>query len=149
MGIVQFHSLFCDDIRREADGRASLMGVFPGRIYLPDDEQHLIPKVCAQANVVIPANMELQRAYVTVELNGKEIKRMEMPNSLLTQIMEQQPGHGVDESEEGVAVLAFMIEMREVRLSAGDKLQAIAHVNDEKTEGLPVQIRRKARKSDS
>lgn len=51
-----FITLFCDDIRHEISGKASLMGTYGADMYVPDFPI-TIPKICAFFELRVPPNL--------------------------------------------------------------------------------------------
>lgn len=68
---------FCDDVRREADGRVSVMGVFEGLRILPSDV-HTLPKVTIFALVSAEPEFDLSGISITVSVyRGEQLEHEE------------------------------------------------------------------------
>jgi len=50
----QISTIFCDDIRQEAGGKLSLMGVYSGVMFVPDFPI-ILPKLCISITAVTPS----------------------------------------------------------------------------------------------
>jgi hypothetical protein len=76
---MDFHALWCDDIRQEVGNKPSFMGVYTGALVVPQLPLTL-PKLCVWLTLSAPQDQPLQDLEVAVALEGgAELLRLPLP----------------------------------------------------------------------
>lgn len=83
MSIFASYTQYCDDIRKEADGRVSLMGVYPHSAMVDLDGRQGLPKICVYTTLSVMRGQPLETILVVSEWNNKEMQRVEIPADAL------------------------------------------------------------------
>ncbi len=83
------HTLYCDDIRQEVNGKAIHIGVYGGVMQITVDEADLkkqggitIPKLCLVSTLNTPVTKPMGKIDFSIKLNGETITSfpVEMPS---------------------------------------------------------------------
>lgn len=136
---VQFFAQYCDDVRREADGRASLMGIYPGEIAIPEGVD-VISRIAVQAVITATslAAVDLTSISVSVQLgNNQSLRRLSLPAKMIEDLHREHDGEKAER-----VIMSFVIELKDVTLSKNDSLRTFAHIGEETIEGPPLHIKR-------
>ncbi|OJX68065.1 hypothetical protein [Magnetospirillum sp. 64-120] len=67
------HTVYCDDIRFEQQGKVSIIGTFGGAVLLPAYPATL-PKLCVVVSVMIPLDIQPKQVRTVVCLGDDELK---------------------------------------------------------------------------
>ena len=82
------HTLYCDDIRQETNGKAIYVGVYGNAMNITVDEAALkenngivVPKLCLVTTVCSPAAEPMEKIGFSINLDGEAVSRFsaEMP----------------------------------------------------------------------
>ncbi|UYO95006.1 hypothetical protein [Pollutimonas sp. M17] len=136
---VQFFAQYCDDVRREADGRASLMGIYPGEIAIPEGVG-TVSRIAVQAVVMAASftDLDLPSVAVSVQLgNNKSLRRLGLPSKMIEDLSREHDGEKAER-----VIMSFVIELKDISLSNHDSLRTFAHIGEDTIEGPPLHIRR-------
>lgn len=71
------HVLYAEDIRHEASGQLSLIGVYQGGLRIP--HPLTIPKLCIKADLFIPKDEFISSLSVQIAFNEEIIQNIEVP----------------------------------------------------------------------
>lgn len=122
---------YCDDVRREADGRPSLMGIYPNNAIVDLDGNNKLPKVCAYTVLSLPLREKLTSIAVASTWNNKEIGRVEIPDQVIEDFNKKLEG---DPNKNQQLTLATIIEIRDLEIGDGGTLKTQVLVNDDQVE---------------
>jgi hypothetical protein len=84
-------AIFCDDIRLEINGKASLMGIYNYQMFLPDFPITL-SKLCAQFDLRTRPDFDFSEAILTVMKGAEKISSITIPVGSAENI--EKPDHG-------------------------------------------------------
>lgn len=148
MDEIQFFSQYCDDVRREADGRMSLMGVYPGQIMVANTAHFVVPKISVQAVLIVPMNTPFTSISVWVTWNGEKLRESALPQKMLARLVDESD---TERQEDGRVVLSFVLELKDVDMSQSGVLRTFAQVAGRTIEGLSLCVKHanKAKKKSS
>lgn len=118
---------YCDDIRREADGRPSLMGIYPHSAMVNLDGHKKLPKICVYTMLTLPHGHQLEKITVTSEWNDKEVERIEIPAAGIADINQKLANTTIKNPK---VRLATMMEIRNLEIGEGGWLQTKVVVNE-------------------
>jgi len=118
---------YCDDVRQERDGRVSLMGVYPANAIIDRDSKDRLPKVCAYTVLSLPLVEKLTSIAVTTSWNGKEIERVDIPEGVMTEFNNKLES---DPDKKQQLMLATVVQIRDLEIGDGGRLQTKVSVND-------------------
>lgn len=81
MTVARFvHTIYCDDIRYEIGGKLSLIGCYSSDLIVPRQPQAIVlPKLCAQVNVVTPIDSPFELLTLKAYRNDELLAEMEVP----------------------------------------------------------------------
>lgn len=138
MDEIQFFSQYCDDVRREADGRVSLMGVYPGQIVVDDARHFVVPKISVQAVLIVPMNTPFTSISVWVAWREKKLRETVLPEGILAKLVGESD---TEQQEDGRVVLSFVLELKDVDMSQSGVLRTFAQVAGRTIEGLSLSVK--------
>ncbi|NLC36044.1 MAG: hypothetical protein GX772_06305 [Alcaligenaceae bacterium] len=118
---------YCDDVRREADGRPSLMGVYPAHAIVDLDGRDKLPKVCAYTVLSLPLVERLISIVVTTSWNDEEVGRVEIPENVVSGFNNKLEAAPRGKNQ---LMLATAIQIRDLEIGDGGKLLTKVLVND-------------------
>lgn len=72
---MKFSGFFCDDIRQEADGRRTFVGVYSWEGVVPKFP-HIFPKICLFVEIDLRNGDDLSKAEVVIVDDDKEMARL-------------------------------------------------------------------------
>jgi len=128
---------YCDDVRREADGRVSLMGVYPNSAVVDLDGHSKLPKVCAYTVLTLPLEEPLESISVVSAWNNKEIERVEIPDNVIAEFNQKQEQ---EQNKRQRLTLATVIEIRDLEIGNGGALRTRVLVNKSQIEARTLRI---------
>lgn len=129
---------YCDDVRREADGRLSLMGVYPSSAIIELDGHEKLPKVCAYTVLTLPLAERLDSISVATYWNKVERERVEIPDEAIEEFNQKlEQGQGKQQQ----LMLATVIEIRDLEIGAGGILVTKVSVNESEVESRTLRIK--------
>lgn len=79
----QVHTIFCDDIRHEINGKVSYIGVYSGLMFVPQFPISL-PKLCLALNVVTPVTDPFRKIVIRVLKDRETITEAIVSDAELT-----------------------------------------------------------------
>lgn len=130
---------YCDDVRREADGRVSLMGVYPNSAVVDLDGHSKLPKVCAYTVLTLPLEEPLESISVVSAWNNKEIERVEIPDNVIAEFNQKQEQEQ-EQNKRQRLMLATVIEIRDLEIGDGGALRTRVLVNKSLIEARTLRI---------
>lgn len=83
---VSVHTVYCDDIRFEQNGKVSIIGTFGGAVLLPAYPATL-PKLGIVVSVIVPLDVHLKQVRTVVCLGDEELK-----SHVVTDLAPPSPG---------------------------------------------------------
>lgn len=128
---------YCDDVRREADGRVSLMGVYPNSAVVDLDGHSKLPKVCAYTVLTLPLEEPLESISVVSAWNNKEIERVEIPDNVIAEFNQKQEQ---EQNKRQRLTLATVIEIRDLEIGNGGAFRTRVLVNKSQIEARTLRI---------
>lgn len=134
---IQFFAQFCDDIRREQDGRLSLMGVYPGAIQIRLEDEGEAPKVCMHATLIIPLEVTLETVSIKTEWNESEVLAFDLPSEAVSDLVGRKDVAPQDSKH---YILNMAAEMKNLKLDGDGTLTAIAKVNSHYIKAVPLKV---------
>lgn len=120
------YTQYCDDVRREIDGRPSLMGVFPSKAEVDVNSDNKLHRLCAYTVINLSASIELESIAVVSLWEGEEIQRVEIPTEAIDDFNATKQE---TDSEKLRLNVATVIEIRDLDIGSGGKLQTQAIIN--------------------
>lgn len=117
---------YCDDVRQEADGRQSLMGIYPANAIVDLDHKGRLPQVCAYTVIFLPLAEELSSIAVTTSWNDKELQRIDIPEEVVTEFNGKREANSNGKQQ---TLLSTVMQMRDLSLGDGGRLQTTVLVN--------------------
>lgn len=120
------YTQYCDDVRREIDGRPSLMGVFPSMAEVDVNSDNKLHRLCAYTVISLSESIELESIAVISLWEGEEMQRVEIPTEAIDEFNFKKKESG---GEKIRLNLATVIEIRDLDIGSGGKLQTRATVN--------------------
>jgi hypothetical protein len=84
------YTTYCDDVRLEVNGKASLMGVYADAMYVQGFPVNLT-KFCVVVNAVTPAGNPFKGFKITALYNDPPIAAMEVPAEQLQEEIAKAP----------------------------------------------------------
>ena len=70
------HTIFCDDIRHELNGKVTLVGCYSGDMEFPVPGPVLYPKLGAWVNILIPIEIKFSKVRLFVEKLEGDVKNL-------------------------------------------------------------------------
>lgn len=128
------HCLYAEDVRLEASGQYSVIGVFPGAAIDVSSADKVMPKVAVVATLSVPFSEFPVDAQVRFELLWKEqvIQQRVAPAPPMQEAREKDPT--------GNAIAQFVNVVSPLQVGEGGVMQAVAYVNDLRIPGMPLRI---------
>lgn len=71
------HAIFCDDIRQEAGGKQTLVGIYRDQLQLPAIPI-VLPRLCVVVDVVTPVEQPFEQMVIQATLGELQIARAEL-----------------------------------------------------------------------
>lgn len=119
--------LYCDDVRREADGRPSLMGIYPTQAIIDLDQHKKVPKICAYTMLTIPfGGSPLESISVVSHWSETEIERVEIPSDVIDEFNAKQEQETNKKQRLSIAMVA---DIRDLDIGHGGALKTEVLVN--------------------
>jgi hypothetical protein len=84
------HTIFCDDIRHEIGGKASLIGVYSG-ILIARQLPITLPMLCLRVIAVTPADQPFRSLAIRVLKDNDTLAELPMDERRLSEIADQTP----------------------------------------------------------
>jgi len=134
---MDFHALWCDDIRQEVGNKPSFMGVYTGALVVPQLPLTL-PKLCVWLTLSAPQDQPLQDLEVAVALDGgAELLRLPLP----TPTEPPRTGEGIPPQPTARQQVMLALELAPLNLPArASALTVVVSVGGDEvaTASLPV-----------
>jgi len=130
-------AIYCDDIRYEMGGKATLVGVYSGQLIVPKFPAKL-SKLCIYATVVIPIEMVVQGpAYARVLRRDEVVSEVEMDLSSRQTNLKLHPS--LDEPAR-FHRLVFAIVNSEVEFTGPTIYRFAAFINGQEIRGTALAV---------
>ena len=128
---------YCDDVRREADGRPSLMGIYPNRAVIELDGHKRLPKICAYTVITLPLDRQLGSISVVSFWNDKKLQGVDIPDEVITEFNKESNNKN---SKKQQLSLATVIEIRDLDINDGGILLTKVTVNNVQIESQALRL---------
>ncbi len=138
MKSIQIFCQYCEDIRKEADGKISLMGVLPGELHISARENATIGKICAFVNVVVhPKNLS---SALTIQIlwNDDILRESIVPDDLIKQLEASAPKEANQQIAR--AVINYMAQISNIKVGSGGRLRARVKAGDQYIEAVSLRV---------
>lgn len=129
---------YCEDVRQEADGRHSLMGVFPISLSVGLENNAKIPRIFVQAVVSMSAKEDINSLKIVVKWNGRTINEVLLPDEDLQRLKEKQLDSST--SDAGELIVTAYAAMFDLEVKEGGQLNTDAEVNGTIIKGRPLRF---------
>ena len=135
---VQIFCQYCEDIRKELDGKISLMGILPGALNIPAKDNAVISKICTFVSVVVhPENLQ---SALTIQIlwNDEILRESPVPDDLIQHLETATP----EKHSQRIArsVINFVAELDDINVQGGGRLRARVKVDDTYVEAISLQV---------
>ena len=77
------HSIYCDDVRREINGKITLVGTYPGGLTFNQPAPAILPKLCIVLTAQTPIENLFERLEFRVLLDDVVVQKIEIPQKEL------------------------------------------------------------------
>ena len=105
----QVLTVFCDDIRHEAGGKVSYIGVYAGQLFVPTFPVTL-PKLCLAMSMTTPAEKPFRKLSLRVLKDAELLAEGSLDESQLSNVVEATDSIPEEERKDGVGLLqAFFL----------------------------------------
>jgi hypothetical protein len=128
---------FCDDVRQEAGGKLSYMGIYAANLLVPAYPAHL-PKLCAVMTVRTSANRPPKSVVLKLLRDDEVIYEHAFDAKTLKQLVAAQPKKGVEHRH---ITLGAVAQISNVKISERCLLKARAVVDGEELRGGTLELR--------
>lgn len=130
---------YCEDVRQEADGRQSMMGIFPVTAAVGLEMGAKIPRIFVQAVVSMPAKEEVRSLRIVISWNGEPINEVSLPDEELQKVKDRQSD--ASSPATGEIVVTAYAAMFDIDAQEGGELRTDAEINDTVVKGRPLRFR--------
>lgn len=133
---LQIYNTFCEDIRREFDGRLSLMGIYSGHIQLPPGATK-IDRLKVHAVVTIPQRLDLNTTRVRVTFNDVGLKETCLSSATAEKLLSDAKGNIGDDGE---FLVGFIINLNDMPAEKRGILRVYVHAGEDMCEGMLLRV---------
>lgn len=138
MSNFSVYAQYCDDIRKEENGKVSLMGVMPGGLPLLVPKKPVVRKLSVFVTIVVGPDEPLDPMTIEILLNNTVLKESAVPEDLLKHLGHQKLADSVHASR----VINFATSLYDVDVSAGGSFRTVVKSNAGVVEALSLRIMR-------
>ena len=136
---IQIFCQYCEDIRKELDGKISLMGILPGALNIPATNGTVtISRICAFVSVVVhPENLQ---SVLTIQIlwNDEILRESPVPDDLIQHLEAAAPEEHSQKTAR--AVINFLAKLDNIQIKDGGRLRARVKVDDKYIEAISLQV---------
>lgn len=129
---------YCDDVRREADGRPSLMGIYPNSAVVDLDGHKRLPKICAYTVITLPLDGPLKSLSVVSYWNDEKLQGVDIPDEAIADFKRKS---NEKNSKQQQLSLATVIEIRDLDIKDGGILLTKVIVNNVPIESQTLRLK--------
>ncbi len=135
---IQIFCQYCEDIRKELDGKISLMGVLPGALSIPAADGSVINRICAFVSIV--AYPEHLQSALTIQIlwNDEILRESSVPDDLIQDLEAASPEE--HRRNTARAVINFAAKLDNIKLADGGRLRARVKVDEKYVEAISLQV---------
>lgn len=119
--IRYLHSLYCDDIRHEINGKVSYVGAYHGQL-LVQSLPVVVPKLCVAIFAVTPANEPFKKFSLRILKNDENLIEQEFSSEQLKQIPDVS-GSTSNDKQDKIQVLNFLFQFSPFPIESNMKLR--------------------------
>lgn len=137
--IRYLHSLYCDDIRHETNGKVSYVGVYHGKLLVPSVPV-VVPKLCVAIFAVTSANEPFKKFSLKILKNDEKLVEQEISSEQLNQTSDVS-GSTTNDKQDRIQVLNFLFQFSPFPIESNMKLRVRADTDkgELKAPGLIVE----------
>lgn len=125
---------YCDDVREEAGGKISLMGIYQGGMTIIGTAPHSIPKLVISANIASPINAPFNDLRIEVIHGEQTIQSIELPADGL------KKGLGSLMEDSTMFAVQMIMVLQPFVVPASGKLFIRVHSDGSTLDGNPLNI---------
>ena len=122
--IRYLHSLYCDDIRHEINGKISYVGVYHGKLLVPSVPV-VVPKLCVAIFAVTSANEPFKKFSLKILKNDEKLVEQEISSEQLNQSSDVS-GSTTNDKQDKIQVLNFLFQFSPFPIESNMKLRVRA-----------------------
>lgn len=127
---------FCDDVRQEAGGKLSYMGIYAANLLVPAYPAHLL-KLCAVMTVRAPASRPPKSVVFRLLRDDEVIYENAFDAKTLKKLVAAQPKKGVEHRH---ITLGAVAQIANVKISERCLLKARAVIDGEELRGGALEL---------
>lgn len=103
------HSIYCDDVRHEVNGKLSYIGVYSGKLLVPSVPV-IVPKLCVAITAVTPAKESFKKFSIRILKNDEKLIEQEISPDQLKQDAIIDKNLPMSEKSEKIKTLNFLFQ---------------------------------------
>lgn len=137
--IRYLHSIYCDDIRHEINGKISYVGVYHGKLLVPSVPV-VVPKLCVAIFAVTSANEPFKKFSLKILKNDEKLVEQEISSEQLNQASDVS-GSTTNDKQDKIQVLNFLFQFSPFPIESNMRLRVRADTDkgELKAPGLIVE----------
>lgn len=125
---------YCDDVREEAGGKISLMGLYLGGLTITGTVPHIIPKLVISANIASPTSAPFKDLRIEVIHGEQIIQSIELPRDDL------KKGLDAVNVDSTMFTVQMVMALQPFVVPATGKLFVRVHADGSTIDGNPLNI---------
>lgn len=134
-------AIYCDDIREEVGGKRSFMGVYTGRLTVPNAPA-ILPKFCVVVILNTPINRPFVKCAIRILRDGDTIAEMDFDSTMLGDMQRKITTEPMSPDTENPSIILHAVAQIIPFPIVGDsKLRIRVQTEDEELKGPALEIK--------